>query len=98
MTVAELQERMTSAEFAEWVALYSIEPFGDDRADLRAGVVASTMANLLGSGRQVYGPGDFLLFSGADAGEASSGPGSREETRSILQAMGAVRVEKGETA
>jgi hypothetical protein len=28
--VAELQERMSSAEFSEWIEFYKIEPFGRD--------------------------------------------------------------------
>ena len=27
-TVAELQDRMSSAEFTEWIAFYGLEPFG----------------------------------------------------------------------
>ena len=38
-------ERMSSREFGEWMAFYSIEPFGEERSDLRAGVIASTIAN-----------------------------------------------------
>lgn len=45
MTVAELGRRMSSAEFAEWVGYYEIEPFGDLRADYRAGIVASLIFN-----------------------------------------------------
>lgn len=40
-----LQEQLTSHEFSEWQAYYRLEPFGDERADLRAGIVASTVAN-----------------------------------------------------
>jgi hypothetical protein len=29
-TVAELQERMSSAEFSEWIEFYKLEPFGRD--------------------------------------------------------------------
>lgn len=36
---------MSSREFVEWMAFYQIEPFGEERADLRAGVIASTIAN-----------------------------------------------------
>ena len=44
-TVAELQRRMSSREFTEWAVYYELEPFGEERADLRAGIVASTVAN-----------------------------------------------------
>jgi hypothetical protein len=40
-----LQEEISSLEFSEWLAYYRLEPFGDERADLRSGIVASTVAN-----------------------------------------------------
>lgn len=45
-TVAELQDRMSSAEFAEWMAFYGVEPFGEVRGDIQAAVIASTVANV----------------------------------------------------
>ncbi len=36
---------MSSREFAEWMAFYQVEPWGEERADLRSGIVASTVAN-----------------------------------------------------
>ncbi|RQU14189.1 hypothetical protein DF152_17120 [Burkholderia cenocepacia] len=44
-TVDELQRSMSSAEFGEWIAFYSIEPFGDRIADMRAGTIAAVTAN-----------------------------------------------------
>ncbi len=35
MTVAEVQERMSVAEFIEWQAFLAVEPMGEARADLR---------------------------------------------------------------
>jgi hypothetical protein len=61
MTVEELSGRMSSREFAEWMAFYRIEPFGDQRADMRSAIVASTMANLLG--KKKFAPADFMLFT-----------------------------------
>lgn len=46
MTVAELGARMSSAEFAEWMAYAALEPFGPQRDDVRAGTVAATLANI----------------------------------------------------
>ena len=46
MTVAELLSRTTSRELSEWMVYYELEPFGEERADLRAGIVASTVANV----------------------------------------------------
>lgn len=44
-TVAELQQRMGSAEFAAWLAFYQVEPFGDLRDDMRMALVATLTAN-----------------------------------------------------
>lgn len=38
-------ERMSWVEFVEWMAFYQMEPFGEMRADLRSGIIASTFAN-----------------------------------------------------
>ena len=35
---------MTTRQLNEWVAYYSIEPFGEDRRDLGTAIVAQTMA------------------------------------------------------
>jgi len=45
MTVGELLARVSSRELSEWMAYAEIEPFGEVRADLRAGIIASTVAN-----------------------------------------------------
>lgn len=45
----EAQERIDSAEFAEWVAFYRLEPWGGAAADHRAGEICATIANLFGS-------------------------------------------------
>jgi hypothetical protein len=44
-SVAELKARMGHAEFMEWRAYYSIEPFGHARGDLQTGLLASLLAN-----------------------------------------------------
>lgn len=43
--VAELQERVSSHDFAEYWVYFNLEPWGIEREDLRAGIVASTIAN-----------------------------------------------------
>jgi hypothetical protein len=47
MTVAELLERMSSAEFNEWMAYSMLEPFGPLREDSRSTVAALVVANAL---------------------------------------------------
>ena len=61
MTVSELLSRVSSHELTEWQAYYGLEPFGEDRADLRAGIVASTVANVFRkSGTSPYKAQDFM--------------------------------------
>lgn len=50
-TLQELRAALSYAEFQEWCLYYQIEPWGDERADLRAGIVASTVANYAGRQR-----------------------------------------------
>jgi len=52
---------ISSRQFAEWMAYARIEPFGEERADLRAGIVASTIANTnRGRGQKPYKPQQFM--------------------------------------
>lgn len=59
---------MPAREFAEWGVLYAQEPFGDLRADLRAGIIASTVASQY-SNKPVR-TRDFMPF--LDAGLSAS--------------------------
>lgn len=64
MTVREMERRMGAREYADWLAYYAAEPFGEDRADLRAGIIASTIANVnRGKGDKPYKPRDFMPFA-----------------------------------
>lgn len=54
---------LSARQFDEWIAFYSIEPWGEERADLRAGIVASTVANVNRNAKQrskPYSPKDFM--------------------------------------
>ena len=46
--VERLQETIDSAQFARWIAFYRIDPFGEQRADLRNALLLSTVARMLG--------------------------------------------------
>jgi hypothetical protein len=41
------------------MAFYNLEPFGDERDDLRMGILASTIANGFTQGRGNFTPDDF---------------------------------------
>lgn len=72
MPVGELLERTSGQELAEWEAYYRLEPWGEERADLRSGVLASLICNALrGKSGKTRKPQDFMLRFGADA---ESGP------------------------
>ena len=63
MPVRELLARIGSDELTEWMAFYQIEPFGDMRADLRSGVIASTFANANRvKHARAFSPEDFMPF------------------------------------
>lgn len=66
MPVRTLLQSMTSAEFAEWMAYDSIDPIGDDRGDLQAGVIASTVASVhRKEGSKPFVPRDFMPLADA---------------------------------
>lgn len=47
-TVRELLDSLDAAEFQEWLAYYGLDPWTEDRGDLRAGIIASTVVQALG--------------------------------------------------
>jgi len=46
MTVRELLQRIDSRELTEWQIYFGMEPWGTEVDDWRAGMVASTIANV----------------------------------------------------
>lgn len=59
----ELLRRIDSRELQEWQAYYELEPFGEERGDLRAGIVAATVANANRNPKKTkpFKPGDFMV-------------------------------------
>ena len=52
---------ITSVQFAEWMAYSRLEPWGEERDDLRMGIVASTVANVnRPKDKKPYKPTDFM--------------------------------------
>lgn len=58
--VDRLASHMTVKQLRGWMAYYEIEPWGEDRADLRAGIVAATVANAYRARGPALKPGDFM--------------------------------------
>jgi hypothetical protein len=59
MTVRELLGKLDSRELTEWMAYDGLDPIGQERDDLRAGIVASTVANCH-SVKAKFKPSDFV--------------------------------------
>lgn len=56
-------EEMPAGLLWEWVAFSHVAPFGPERADLRAGIVASVVANSSRNPKKKpkpFSPGDFM--------------------------------------
>lgn len=52
---------ISSRELTEWAAFLQLEPHGEERADLRAGIIASTIANAnKKKGTSPFKPEDFM--------------------------------------
>lgn len=61
MSVREAQARISSNEFSEWIAYSRIEPFGEERADLRSAINTTVLANANRSkGRRAFKVKDFM--------------------------------------
>lgn len=80
---------LTSRQFAEWIEYYGLEPFGEERADLRSAIVACTMANgWRGKGQSPSRPLDFMPY----ARKREQTPDEiKRELRSILGEVIAVK-------
>lgn len=59
-TVDEARESLSSAQFVDWCAFYSLEPWGFQADAWRMGVVASTVANYSGRVKKALRPSDFM--------------------------------------
>jgi len=58
-----LQREISSLDFAEWLAYQELEPFGEERADLRAGIISATVANTARDPkkrRKPFRPAEFM--------------------------------------
>lgn len=61
---------MSALEFSEWLAYYQLEPFGDERADLRMAILASLIANAnrdKKKRKKAFDPKDFIPQFGKEA-------------------------------
>lgn len=55
--------QMTARQFGEWMEYYGVDPFGEQRADLRSAIVAATMNNRWrNKNEEPLQPLDFMPF------------------------------------
>jgi hypothetical protein len=87
LDVEEMLESIPEWKFRRWMAYYQIEPWGEERADLRSAIVASTVANAMAGRRsKKFKPKDFMPFY-----ESAQTP--RDHQR-ILETMAAMMTDK----
>ena len=71
-------ERMSARDVVEWQAYATLDPFGEERADFRAGIIASTVASVFGGKCK---PSDFMPFLEKDEPE----PQTEERMQQMLK-------------
>jgi hypothetical protein len=87
MTVADLDNRLSSAELTEWIAFERMTgPLGRRRNDIQAATIAATIANAnRGKGGRKFKMTDFLI----PYGETRKSPQQMLETiKGLNRAMG----------
>lgn len=82
-----LLSSMSAEMFAEWAAYAEIEPWGEERADLRAGIVSSVIANTHRGKGQPLTPKDFMPTFDAPVTEAQPWEVLLEKAKAITAAM-----------
>lgn len=81
---------MSSQEFSEWQAFARLEPFGEERADLRSAIVAAVIANTQRNPKKRAKPfevQDFMPRFEADG--AGKEPMSTEAMLNVVQELNA---------
>lgn len=76
---------MPQSEFRLWQAEYSLEPFGERRADMRSAQIAYIVASIFNKELEVK---DFLLNFDSEAEEASAEKSFLEEIKTLQTIFG----------
>lgn len=77
---------MPATELAEWALFYAQHPFGEFRADLRAGIVASTLARVMGGNRNAK-PSDFMPIVYEKGSAGASAQAAANEAAAVNNAF-----------
>lgn len=93
MTVTELLGRVSSRELTEWMAYAQMEPFGEERGDIRQAITTSLIANVHRDPKKgkEYTPEDFMPFSEKPDPEEAQ----RQALRDKLMGLGGGKREQG---
>lgn len=90
--MAELGESMGAAELTEWIAFFELEPWGEERMDLRFATLNSILVNALrGKGQKPVTPADLMPDFGGDRKERGIDLAdmTREEQLALARSMAA---------
>jgi hypothetical protein len=79
---------MTREDLAEWEALYVIDPWGEQRADLRAGIVASCVCATVPKHGPVPSPGELMPYLDR--------PKRKQSAKEVKAVMGQVKAAWGD--
>lgn len=86
MSVERLLREFSSRELSEWAAYYKLEPFGEDRADLRLSFLTTLMHNLhRKSGVPAFKVEDFLIGDQGKSREDETPKQKLDRQKMILQ-------------
>lgn len=98
MTIRQAKAGIDAQEFAAWQTYYGLDPFGLERFDYQAGIIAATMANAWrGKGQKAMTPGDFMpqFGPGTPAGPKSADEVAHKLDLFLRQHNAALRQERG---
>ena len=89
MTVEHLLKTISSEELSEWLAFHSLEPWGEDRGDLRTAILAWLLAPTLLRGTRTWRVKDFMArdFLGLLEQEEDPKPAPRPVSAARIRAV-----------
>ena len=88
MSVKRCQQEVDAREFETWLAYSQLEPWDETRADLRAGIIASTLANShRGKDEAPFRPSDFMPQYGVEPDAAVDEDAGIEATQALFAWM-----------
>lgn len=80
--------RMSAAELAGWKAFCQVEMVGEDRQDLRAGIVAAAIFNANRSAKsKVHSPLDHMPFKKREHDDAHRAMSADDQVKAVFGAL-----------